>query len=101
MRAHRDFHQARITSIPAIWKSLASAAGLAVEVEPINVQAVSRQLFDGCMGDFFALLQAPVAARKSRVEVKLLADVRYASGYIGMKLLKQFRKTKGSKAAQF
>ena len=27
--------------------------------------------------------------------------LRYASGYIGMKLLKQFRKTKGSKAAQF
>jgi hypothetical protein len=105
VRAHRDFHQARITNIPTIWKSLTSVAEPPVNIEPINVQAVSRHLFDGCMEDFFALLQAPVAAEKSKEEVKLLADeenvLRYASGYIGMKLLKQFKRAKGRKTAQF
>ena len=38
------------------------------------------------------------------MDVMLLSDdencLRYASGYIGMKLLKQLRKVKGAKAAQ-
>ena len=101
VRAHRDFHQARLQSIPAEWKSFTSAAGLP-DLEPLHLQAVSRELFDHCMKEFFIMLQAPVAPTTN---TKLLADeenvVRYASGYIGMKLLKQMRNTKGTKAAQY
>ncbi len=41
-RAHRDFHQARLKSIPAIWLSFTAVAGL--QIEPLNLQAVSRQI---------------------------------------------------------
>ena len=98
-RAHRDFHQARLSYIPGIWQQFSSATGL--ETEPLNLQAVSRQLFDQSMKKFFMMLKPPVV----ECEVKLLADeenaVRYASGYVGMKLMKQLKNVKGAKAAQF
>ncbi len=39
-KAHRDFHQARLKSIPAIWLSFTAATGL--QIEPLNLQAVSQ-----------------------------------------------------------
>ena len=51
-RAHRDFHQARLQTIPVIWKSFASAAGLQ-RIERHNLQSVSRHLLDHCMEDLF------------------------------------------------
>ena len=100
-RAHRDFHLARLNKIPPMWKNLTSGAGK-LEVEPHNLQAVSRELFDNSMTDFFHLLRESVQQKKT--EVKLLADeenaLRY-SGYVGMKLLRQLDKVKGYKAAQF
>ena len=103
-RAHRDFHQARLKSIPAIWLSFTSAAGL--QIEPLNLQAVSRHIFDGCMRKFFQMLQAPVENPwNTDSNTHFLADeenvLRYSSGYVGLKLLKQLRKAKGAKAAQY
>ena len=103
VRAHRDFHQARLLSIPAVWRSFTSAAGLRF-FEPLHLQAVNRQLFDNCMKKFFDMLK-PSAAQSRVEEVKLLVDkenaVRYACGYVGMKLLKEFRNVNRLKAAQF
>ena len=101
VRAHKEFHKARITLIPAIWQSFTCTAK--IHVEPLNLQAVSRQLFDSCMKKLFAMLKTPVI--QSTNEVRLLADeqnsIRYASGFVGMKLLKQFSTSKSIKAAQF
>lgn len=102
IRAHRDFHQVRMKSIPAIWQSFTASVGLQ-DMEPLNLQAVSRQLFDHCMKELFMMLKIPVVQKKP--DVKLLADeenaLRYASGYVGMKLLRQIKKLEGPKAAQF
>ncbi len=103
VRAHRDFHQARLEFLPDLWHTLTTSIGLA-DIEPINLQAVCRELFQHCMGEFFVLLEAKEAP-STRTDVELSADeenvVRYASGYVGMKLMKQLRMVKGSKAAQY
>ncbi len=102
-RAHRDFHQARLQTIPKLWLSLTSAVGLQ-EMEPLNLQLVSREVFNHCMKELFATLKSSLSASRTK-EVRLLADeecaLRYASGFIGMKLLKQLEKAKGPKVAQF
>lgn len=103
VRAHRDFHQVRLKKIPKLWMSLTSSLGLQ-NMEPINLQSVSRELFDRCMKDFFGTLKESASA-SGRSEVRLLGDeensLRYASGFIGMKLLKEFDKNISIKAAQF
>ena len=100
-RAHRDFHQARLKDIPSMWSKFTSKAGLD-EVEPVDLQAVSRHLFDLSMTEFFAMIKK--SKKRSDVTVKLLADeenaVRYASGFVGMKLLKIYAQKEGVKAAQ-
>ncbi len=104
IRAHRDFHQARLQTIPALWQSLTSSVGLP-EMEPINLQSVSRELFDHGMSDLFAMMSSSMPSTSRKKEVRMLADeensLRFASGYIGMKLLKPLKKAKGPKAAQF
>ena len=104
IRAHRDFHQARLQIIPAMWQSLTSSIGLS-EMEPINLQSVSRELLGHCMSDLYSMVSSSMPSMSRRKEARMLADeenaLRYSSGYIGMKLLKELNKAKGSKAAQF
>ena len=73
VRAHRDFHQARLQAIPTIWKSFISAAGIN-DVEPLNLQAVSHQLFVNCMKQFFEMIRASTSDGTSKANDQLLAD---------------------------
>ena len=53
VKAHRDYHQARIQSIPAIWKPLTSSLQVQ-DMEPVNLQAVnvsSGPLHEGAVQD--------------------------------------------------
>ena len=70
------------------------------DIEPLHHQAVSRVVFDNCMKEFFDMLQPTCTATQN-----LLADdenaLRYASGYVGMKLLREFRTDRSSKVSQY
>ncbi len=94
VRAHREFHQKRLQEIPTIWKSFTSAAGVN-DMEPLNLQAVSRHMFDSCMKHFFEMLRVSATAGTSRPNKQLLADeenvLRYASGCVVLKLYKIFK----------
>ena len=83
VRAHRDFHHARLQSIPALWKSFTTSTGL-TDIEPLHPQAVSRELFENCMKEFLVMLQPTATQKRSE---NILADdenaLRYASGYVG------------------
>ena len=59
--AHRDFHQARLHSIPDLWKSFMTSTEL-TDIEPLHHQAVSRVVFDNCMKEFFDMLQPTCTA---------------------------------------
>lgn len=100
MRAHRDFHQARIGSLPKVWEAYREEAGF-LEVQPIDQQAVNRELFERCLRD---LLTLPITTADNPL-VKLLADeenaVRYAAGYVAMKISRKLDKLGGPKVDQF
>ena len=102
VRAHRDFHLARVQTIPGLWLSLTSIIGVP-NIEPLDFQSVNRQLFNQCMQELFLMLTPPTPAVTK--EIKLLADeensIRLASGYVGMKLFNRFGKNKGMKASQY
>lgn len=106
VRAHKDFHQARLQAIPTIWKSFTDAAGINI-VEPLNLQAVSQQLFTSCMKQFFDIVRTSTSAGTSRANEHFLADeenvLRYVSGSVVMKLLKKIKKPTATsiKDAQF
>ncbi len=87
MRAHRDFHKSRIHVIPGIWYSITTRLRTQ-ELEPLNLQAVSRQLFDSCMKTTINLLKRPDAMQPSIVRFQADEEnaIRYASGYVAMKI---------------
>ena len=90
MRARRDFHRQRIETLPEVWKIYTAMAGGLSEVQPIDQQAVNREVFESCIRE---LLILPTSHSSP---VKLLADeenaVRYAAGYVAMKLSKKIEK---------
>ena len=98
MRAHRDFHTERLGTLPQVWNAFTTRLGLP-ELEPLHQQAVNRELFAACMRDLLVFPEPPTPP------VRMLADeenaVRYASGYVAMKLCKKLEKSKGSKEVRF
>ena len=103
VRAHRDFHQTRMEVLPATWRCLTTGMNLPC-LEPLHLQAVSREVFEHIMAETLKGIKR--ADYESEVEnVKLLADeenaLRYASGYIAMKLFKKVKKLNGKKAASY
>lgn len=98
VRAHRDFHSSRLHAIPGIWRCV--AAGLRMqEVEPLHLQAVSQQLFGKYMKGVlkkFDPVQPPICLHADEENA-----VRYASGYVAMKLLKKIEKMAGRRAREY
>jgi hypothetical protein len=77
-----------------------------VKLPPINslqLQVVNFQLFKMLLVDAFALIIAtPGAMTLRRVNLSKEDNaIRYASGFVGTKLLKKYETMKGEKAAQF
>ncbi len=71
-------------------------------LHPLEYQSVSRIVFNHFLVEFFA---ANSDSNATPAKATLLAEednaVRYASGYVSMKLSKKFEKQSGNKAAQF
>ncbi len=70
------------------------------ELDPLHLQPVNRSLFDSLMSESLVLKRPPGGAR---TKTRLLADeqnaVRYASGYVVMKISKKLKKRSDGKAA--
>lgn len=104
MRAHQEFHKLRLEQLPAIWNTLTTSLGQP-DLNPLQHQSVNREIFDRMMKDSLSLHLPSATASSSAGKVTLLADeqnaVRYASGYVVMKLSKKLAERSDSKAAEF
>lgn len=103
VRANQIFHQLRLETLPEIWKSFTTGIKLP-QLEPLHAQAINHQLFTSSLKEI--LLQQPqVSEKTSSQKPTLMADeenaLRYASGFVAMKLLKTLKKRDDMKSAQF
>lgn len=102
VRAHQEFHQLRLETLPSIWKSFLTSMGLP-EMDPLHYQSVNRAIFDSILKESLVLHRPPSQAKQIRT--RLLGDeqnaIRYASGFVVMKLTKKLEKRSGNKAAKF
>ena len=101
VKVQKNFHMVRVGSLPTIWEKVTADAGIP-PLLALEFQSVSRHLFNYMMVEYF---KAEHTQGSDTHEVTLLAEeeniVRYASGYVAMKLGKKFKKQNGEKASQF
>ena len=94
-----EFQKLKLTSLPLIWHSFASELGLP-PVNPFQQQSVNRELFQKLLVDAAKSCSGSVVARPRTVRTHLSVEeenaVRYASGYVTMKLLNKFKSKSGT-----
>ena len=104
VRAHQEFHKLRLVTLPDIWNLLTTKLGQP-QLEPLQHQAVNRIMFDSLMKEHITLHLPQATAGAAPEKKTLLADeqnaIRYASGYVVMKLSKKLAHRSGKKEAQF
>ena len=91
-RSLSKFHQLRIKKLPSVWKSQSQRIELPPLI-PLQQQSVNRHLFETIILDIAKLSKPTLVAAKS---VQLLTKednaVRYASGFVAMKLMKNSKR---------
>ena len=104
----RAFHRQSVEALPSKWNGLYTSLSLTDKVDNLFHQTVNLVVYEQLLKEHFAVERAP----QSTVEVQLSKDelnaLRYASGYVPMKLLKKYekkgemeRKRMGKKIDQF
>ena len=90
--------QMRQSLLPNLWKELFTQ----LSVPPLLLQSINRQLLNQTL---LVVNSVTETTNKEQTSVTMLSDeenaIRYASGYIAMKLLKHYKTGKGAKARQF
>jgi hypothetical protein len=101
VKVQKNFHLVRVGRLPTIWEKVTADAGIP-PLPALEFQSISRHLFNYIMVEYF---KAEQTGRSDVHEVTLLAEeeniIRYASGYVAMKLGKKFKEQNGEKASQF
>ena len=101
-RALIKFHQIRQSTLPNLWKELFTGLSMPL-LSPLSLQSVNRHLLNRTLLSVFGV--AGKAASKERAPATMMSDeenaMRYASGYVAMKLLKHYKTGKGAKARQY
>ena len=99
----RSFHQLRLKELPELWEGLYRKVCLPVGPACL-LQSVNRQLFDTLMVECCTQISEP-SMKAVNPTVSLGSEeenaIRYASGYVAMKLVKRYKKEGSKKAAQF
>ena len=96
------FHRLKLEKLQLIWQTL--SAGLELPpVNPFQQQAVNRHLFQRLVINAAKSRKPAVASRKHRSQLTTEEDnaIRYASGYVAMKLLNKYRKLETANAVHF
>lgn len=101
-RAHKKFHSLRIGRFGTIWGEITTDLGIPA-LQPLEYQAISRHLFNHAMIEYFKEHFGSEHCGKSSITLLVEEDnaLRYASGYVAMRLSKKFERKSGDKAAQF
>ncbi len=98
------FHALKINKLPSIWRTLS----IGLKLPPVNAfqqQAVNRHLFENILIDAAKsrTTRSTIPVQKPRLELTIEEDnaIRYASGYVAMKLLKKYQKKESDNAVHF
>ena len=98
------FHAVRISELPTLWMGLFSDLSLG-SVPPLLLQSVNRSVFEQMMVEHFAesveTSHGSSAAELPTMNSEEENALRYVSGYVGLKLMRQYEKKEGEKATQF
>ena len=98
------FHAKRISELEGIWQDFFVKLGLQKPLDPMISQFVNQTLFDGlAMKHFGAASHASPPSHLPSTSLTFDEEniLRYVSGYIPFKLLRQFEKLTTDKAADF
>ena len=94
-----EFQKLKLTILPLIWQSFATGLGLP-PVNPFQQQSVNRELFQKLLVAVAKACSGPIVATPRTVHTHLSVEeenaVRYASGYVTMKLLNKFKNKSGA-----
>ena len=100
-KVQRKFHALRVQRLPIIWKKITDTARIPA-LPALDYQAISRHLFNYFLVEYYKVLKPSTQTLSG---VTILAEeenaIRYACGYVAMKLKKRFEKRNGEKASQF
>ena len=107
-RAYRCFNQARLMELPRTWKRLFSRISVIGQQfdHPLHLQAVNRRLFNQLLTNKL-LCETSATNSTSLCDAALTLSneeenaIRYACGYVCMKVLKTLRSSKKANAIQF
>ena len=96
-RSMSKFHQISSLSIPPLWEALWTNLKLS-PIKALNCQSVNRQLL--CQV-FEEEMSTPAPLKQVSMSSEEENAVRYASGFVPMRLMKKYKKINNTKAAQF
>ena len=98
------FHGLRISELPSLWTALFSDLSLN-SVSPLLLQSVNRIMFEQMIVEHFAESVETSCSNSVAEAPTLNAEeenaLRYVSGYVALKLMREYEKKDGEKATQF
>ena len=101
-KALSRFHQLRINTLPGIWRMIEAKLSI-LPTKAAMAQSVNRFIFKEVMLRHFTPEHVQISSPKACTELSTdeEAAVRYAGGFVAMKLKKRFMKQNNTKARQF
>ena len=101
-KALSRFHQLRINTLPGIWRRIEAKLSI-LPTKAAMAQSVNRFIFNEVMLRHFTPEHVQISSPKACTELSTdeEAAVRYAGGFVAMKLKKRFMKQNNTKARQF
>ena len=105
VRILSNFHTARLSKLPQVWKKVFLKLGESPDHDPLYPQSVNRRVMNRLLVKHFSSHTKQSCAAESECSVALKAEdenvLRYVSGYVSLKLMRRFEKQSGCKAQQF
>ena len=102
-RAIKKFHQLRLNTLPEIWNK--SLAELEITSTPVLLQSINRLIFNEILTEHFSTNHASSAMSSRPLSVHMSSEeenaIRYASGFVTMRLKKIYEQEHTNKARQF
>ena len=100
-KALTEFHGLRIRELPSLWTALFSNLSLNC-VSPLLLQSVNRIMFEQMMVEnFVEASYSNSVALVPTLNAEEENALRYVSGYVALKLMREYEKIDGEKATQF
>lgn len=95
------FHEIRASTLPKVWRSFLSNIGCGDMTDPLFPQLVNQHLFEEIVKSEYEVCTSEQRSARRVLSKDEENIIRYACGYVTMRLLCKFKRTEGNKAASF